>query len=188
MSVYQSNCAPTSLLSQQWCSSQVSSHYDSGKKQLNLELLHSAHQEKFLRVFSLGCGQSQAEWAQPRECWLSINHLKNLSVCESIFKHHKTKKRPWKNNATLPPSKLWHLHFNTAWTLENHTQRDAKCRHKEKVGQPVNQVFHFSDKNEITFDGTLQIDLSAVLLALSICFSVDDKSSALNRDPYSKYC
>lgn len=53
----------------------------------------------------------------------------------------------------------------------------------------MNQVFHFSDKNdEITFDSTLQIDLTAVLLATSIRFSIDDKSSALNRDPYSKYC
>lgn len=53
----------------------------------------------------------------------------------------------------------------------------------------MNQVFQFSDKNdEITFDSTLQIDLSAVLLALSIGFSTDDKSSALNTDPYSKYC
>lgn len=181
MCVHWSNCTPTSLLSQRWCSSQVSSRYDSREKQLNLELPHSAHQEKSLCVFRLRCGQSQAEWAQPCECWLSINHLKNLSVRECSLKHHKTKKRPWKNNATLPPSTLWHLRFNTAWTLENHMQRDAKCRHKEKVGQPVNQVFHFSDKNEITFDGTLQIDLSAVLLALSICFSVDDKSSALNR-------
>lgn len=67
-------------------------------------------------------------------------------------------------------------------------QRDAKYHYKEKAGQPVNQVFHFSDKNdEITFDSTLQIDLTAVLLALSIGFSIDDKSSALNTDPYSKY-
>lgn len=68
-------------------------------------------------------------------------------------------------------------------------QIDAKYHYKEKVGQAVNQVFHFSDKNdEIIFDSTLQIDLTAALLALNVGFSIDDKSSALNTDPYSKYC
>lgn len=53
----------------------------------------------------------------------------------------------------------------------------------------MNQVFHFSDKNdEIIFDSTLQIDLTAALLALNIGFSIADKSSALSTDPYSKYC
>lgn len=53
----------------------------------------------------------------------------------------------------------------------------------------MNQVFHFSDKtDEITFNSTLQIDLTAVLLALSMGFAIDAKSSALNTDPYPKYC